>query len=168
MISAPPLPQPFNYAQAQIEAGRRQAQAQSVAQPLTQSPATCACGKVFNLSVERGADLSSQITLTITDKTTGVKSPVDLTGATFQFTAKPHQTDGSQLPDSDPSVIKIDWPETATPTQGITWLKVPAATTVDMLSSPYDQQVRMVSASGVVTPLFTGSLVVTEPVSARF
>jgi hypothetical protein len=120
------------------------------------------------LSVERGATLSSQITLSITDKTTGVKSPIDVTGNTFQFTAKPHQADGSELPDSDPSVIMIDWQETVTPTQGITWLIVPAGTTADMLGDPYDQQVRMVSASGVVTPLFTGSLVVTEPVSARF
>jgi hypothetical protein len=137
-------------------------------QAAAQTAPTCSCGKVFNLSVERGASLTSKITLTITDKTTGVKSPIDITGNTFQFTAKPHQDDGSQLPDSDPSVIKIDWQETVTPTQGITWLTVPAATTVDMLSSPYDQQVRMISSSGVVTPLFTGSLVVTEPVSARF
>jgi hypothetical protein len=142
---------------------------QAAAQAATlQSTPSCSCGKVFNLSVERGQTLSSQITLSITDKTTGVKSPIDVTGNTFQFTAKPHQADGSYLPDSDPSVIMIDWPETVTPTEGVTWLTVPAATTQNMLPDPYDQQVRMVSPSGVVTPLFTGSLVVTEPVSSRF
>jgi len=138
------------------------------ASPASAAAATCSCGKVFNLSCERGATLTSNLTLTLTDKTTGVKTPVDLTGNTFQFTAKPHQEDGSELPDSDPSVIKIDWSETATPTQGITWLTIPATTTLDMLSDPYDQQVRMVSTSGVVTPLFRGSLQITEPVSARF
>jgi len=166
MLSAPPLP---NYARQQIEAGRIQTQAaQTAATATTQQAATCSCGKVFNLTCERGATLTSKITLTITDKTTGVKSPVDVTGNMFQFTAKPHQTDGSELPDSDPSVIKIDWPETATPIQGITWLTIPATTTRDMLSTPYDQQVRMVSPGGVVTPLFRGALQVTEPVSARF
>lgn len=160
MLSAPPLPL------AQPRAAH--ASGTQSASPATTAEATCSCGKVFNLSCERGADLASKITLTITDKTTGVKTPVDLTGATFQFTAKPHQADGSQVADSDPRVIKINWPETATPTQGITWLKVPATTTLNMLSTPYDQQVRMVSPSGVVTPLFRGSLVITEPVSARF
>jgi hypothetical protein len=160
MISAPPpLPQTFS---------KSYRQAQSAAQPLAASSSTCACGKVFNLSVERGATLTSKITLSLTDQNTGVKSPVDVTGATFQFTAKPHQSDGSQLPDSDPSVILIDWAETVSPAEGVTWLTVPAATTESMLSTAYDQQCRMVSSSGVVTPLFSGSLVVTEPVSPRF
>jgi len=124
---------------------------------------SCACSKTYNLTVEQGATLSSQITLTITDKTTGVKTPVDVTGATFQFTAKldPNQSD------TDPGTIKIDWQETSTPTQGITWLTVPAATTVNMELAGYAYQVRMVSFSGVVTPLFKGTLTVTQPVSAR-
>jgi len=123
----------------------------------------CACSKTYNLTVEQGATLSSQITLSITDKTTGVKSPVDVTGANFQFTAK---LDINQ-PDSDPGTIKVDWQETSTPTQGITWLKIPATITFDMELAGYSYQVRMVSSSGVVTPLFKGTLTVTQPVSAR-
>jgi uncharacterized membrane protein YfbV (UPF0208 family) len=61
----------------------------------------------------------------------------------------------------------VDWTETSTPTQGITWLSIPAATTGAMQLTAYYYQVRMVSSSGVVTPLFNGALTVTQPVSAR-
>jgi hypothetical protein len=124
----------------------------------------CACTKSATLTEERGATLSTKLTLTVTDKTTGVKSPVDITGCHFQFTAK---VDPSYT-DDDPSTVKIDWSETNTPTQGITWLVVPAATTQAMQTIAYAMQVRMVSASGVVTPVVKGTLTITEPVSARF
>ncbi|HET9373621.1 MAG TPA: hypothetical protein VFO40_01510 [Chthoniobacterales bacterium] len=155
----------------QMPAALRQMQMAPTLQDQATTPAApvCSCGKVFNLTCERGEDLKSQITLSVTDKTTGVKSPVDLTGQKLQFTAKPHQDDGSQVPDSDPRVVKVDWQETTTPTQGKTWLQVPAAITQNMaIDPPYDQQVRMVSPSGVVSRVFRGSLVITEPVSARF
>ena len=131
------------------------------------SSQTCTCTRTAALTVERGATLSTKITLTVTDQsvTPPVTSPIDVTGAEFQFTAKT----SADVADSDPTTVKIDWYETVTPTQGYTWLKVPAATTQDMLDLSYVMQVRMVSASGVVTPLVSGSLTVTEPLaSARF
>lgn len=154
MISAPPIP------------ANLRLQPQAV-YPAASVPPTCSCGKTFNLQVQRGATLSSKITLTVTDKTTGVKSPVDLTGQTFLFTAKPHQADGTVLDDADPRTIQINWQETVTSIQGVTWLTIPSGTTSNMEDVPYDQQCWMRSSGGVVTPLFTGSLVVTEPVSAR-
>jgi hypothetical protein len=117
---------------------------------------TCA-SKTFNLQVEQGATLSSQITLTLDG------APVDITGATFEFTAKLD----TALPDSDPSVVMVDWSETSTPTQGITWMIIPAATTLNMSIAAYSYQVRMVSSSGVVTPLFNGALTLVQPVSPR-
>lgn len=128
---------------------------------------TCTCTKTAALTVQRGATLSTKITLTITDKsvTPPVTAPVDVTGSQFQFTAKPSQ----DTPDGDPSTVQIDWAETTTPQQGITWLVIPAETTQDMEDVSYVMQVRMVSSSGVVTPLVGGSLTVTEPpASARF
>jgi hypothetical protein len=128
---------------------------------------TCSCTKSVAYSCERGETFSSQITLSITDSsvTPPVTSPVDLTGSTFQFTGKT----SSDVPDSDPSTIIGDWQETATPQQGSTWLKIPAATTHDMQTVAYVIQVRMVSPSGVVTPLVAGTLTITEPpASARY
>src|SRR4029077_16779808 len=128
---------------------------------------TCTCTKTAALTVQRGATLSTKITLTITDKTVTppVTAPVDVTGCEFQFTAKPTQ----DTPDDDPSTVKIDWSETTTPQQGITWLVIPAETTQDMTDVSYVMQIRMVSSGGVVTPLVGGSLTVTEPpASARF
>jgi hypothetical protein len=69
--------------------------------------------------------------------------------------------------DSDPRTIKINWLETVTPTQGITWLTIPSGRTTNMDDVPYGQQCWMRFSGGVVMPLFTGSLVVTEPISAR-
>lgn len=128
---------------------------------------TCTCTRTAALSVQRGATLSTQLKLTVTDKTVTppAKSPVDITGTEFQFTAKPAQ----DTPDDDPLTVMVDWFETSTPQQGITWLVVSAATTQTMLAVSYVMQVRMVSSSGVVTPLVGGSLTVTEPpASARF
>jgi hypothetical protein len=117
----------------------------------------CACSRTYNLQCEQGATLSSKITLTLN----GV--PVDVTGGHFQFTAK---LDPS-LPDSDPSTIKIDWQETSTPTQGVTWLVIPADTTSTMQVAGYSYQVRLVSSGGVVTPLVKGMLTILQPISAR-
>jgi hypothetical protein len=126
---------------------------------------TCTCTKTVALTVQRGATLSTKITLTVTDKsaTPPVTSPVDITGNTFQFTAKPTpETD-----DDDPSTVKIDWQETSTPQQGFTWLVIPDDTTRTMQVIAYPMQVRMVSPSGVVTPLVQGTITITEPISAR-
>jgi hypothetical protein len=126
--------------------------------------AACSCTRSAALTVQRGATLSTKIKLTVTDDL-GVKSPVNLTGCEFQFTAKPTP----DTPDDDPLTVKIDWSETVTPLEGFTWLVVPALTTQDMLEVSYVMQVRMVSPSGVVTPIVGGSLTVTEPpASARF
>jgi hypothetical protein len=122
-------------------------------------PDACACNRVYNLAVQQGVDLNSQITIALN----GV--PVDVTGAEFQFTAKTDPT----IPDDDPSTVKVDWQETNTPTQGITWLKVPAATTQVMQPVGYVYQVRMVASTGVVTALFNGTLtILVPPASSRF
>jgi hypothetical protein len=129
---------------------------------------TCTCTQTYALTVQQGATLSTKLTLTITDTSVQINpltTPVDITGCEFQFTAK---TDPS-IPDNDPTTVMIDWTETSTPTQGITWLVIPAATTQNMLAVSYVMQIRMVSSGGVVTPLVGGSLTVTAPpASARF
>lgn len=130
-----------------------------VATPPTQTP----CPPSFNLAVEQGETLSSQITIQI-QNASGVLQPVDVTGFNFQFTAK---TDIS-LPDSDPSVVMINWQETNTPQQGITWLVIPAATTQAMQLVVYYYQIRMVSPSAVVTRVANGTLTIVQPVSSRY
>lgn len=125
----------------------------------TPTPATpCECSSLYNLQCEQGATLSSQITITLDG------AAVDVTGSTFEFTAK---TDPS-IPDNDPTTVIIDWQETNTPTLGQTWLVVPAATTQTMQLIGYSYQVRMVSSSGVVTPIVRGVLTIVQPVSSRF
>jgi hypothetical protein len=89
---------------------------------------------------------------------------VDVTGAEFQFTAKVDPT----LPDTDPSTVMVDWQETNTPTQGITWLQIDASITQTMQPVAYAYQIRMTSASGVVTPLVKGTLTIIVPISSRF
>ena len=136
--------------------------------PAPQTQSQCQCGPPgLNLCVQQGATLSSNIVLVVKD-TNGVTQPVDITGNQFEFTAK---TD-INLPDTDPSVVEIDWTEVTTPTQGSTWLVVPADVTQTMQSVPYFYQVRMVqsptSPSPIVTALFNGTLTVIQPVSTRF
>jgi len=133
-------------------------------QQSSSSAQSCTCPPTVALAVEQGATLSTKLTLTWTDPDTGVTSPVDITGATMQFTCKVDETHS----DSDPTTIKIDWTETVTPTQGITYLVVPAATTQTMQAIAYVFQIRMKSSSGVVTPLLSGTLTVTVPISSRF
>jgi len=135
--------------------------------PSSTAASTCTCTRTAALTVQRGATLLTKITLKITDNsvTPPVTAPVDITGCEFQFTAKPTQ----DTPDDDPKTVKIDWQETSTSLEGYTWLVVPAVTTQDMDDLSYVMQIRMVSSSGVVTPLVGGSLTVTEPpASARF
>jgi hypothetical protein len=127
---------------------------QSIASPPVDP---CACSRTYNLQCEQGATLSSKITLTLDGQ------PIDVTGGTFQFTAK---VDPS-LPDSDPDTITIDWQETSTPTQGITWLVIPADTTAAMDVLGYSYQVRFVSSGGVVTPIVKGTLTIVQPISSR-
>ena len=130
--------------------------------PVT-APPQCACPNYWNLAVEQGATLSSQITIQVQDAN-GVLTPVNITGYQFQFTAK---TDPN-LPDTDPSVVMINWQETNTPTQGITWLTIPAATTQTMQAVVYYYQIRMVSPSAVVTPIASGTLTIVQPISSRY
>jgi hypothetical protein len=153
MIASPPLPYSPRYSPAQ--------------QTTTPTPAdTCACTGGAALTEERGATLSCKLTITDTDVsvTPPVKVPVDITGCEMQFTAKVDQT----YADDDTSTVQIDWTETNSPTQGITWLVIPAATTQTMQAIAYVFQIRMVSSSGVVTPVIKGTLTITEPISARF
>jgi hypothetical protein len=147
---APPLPYSPRYLPAQQ----------------TVTPAdTCACTGGAALTEERGATLSCKLKLTLTDAsvTPPVQVPVDITGCEMQFTAKVDKT----VADDDPSTVQIDWTETNSPTQGITWLVIPAATTQTMQAIAYVFQIRMVSSSGVVTPVLKGTLTITEPISAR-
>lgn len=126
-------------------------------------PAQTACQSSWNLAVEQGATLSSQITIQIQDAN-GVLQPVNVTGYSFQFTAKTDPT----LPDSDPSVVMINWHETNTPTQGVTWLVIPANVTQNMQPVVYYYQIRMVSPSSVVTPVANGTLTIVQPISSRY
>jgi hypothetical protein len=119
---------------------------------------SCGCSQTYNLQCEQGATLSSQITITLN------AAPVDVTGSEFQFTAKLNPSDA----DTAPTTVMVDWQETSTPTQGITWLVIPAATTQTMQLAGYSYQVRMVSSSGVVTPIVRGVLTIVQPVSTRF
>lgn|SRR5262249_7289002 len=145
-----PLPLP-RYSQQQTQANPVPAQ-------------TCTCTKTAALAIEQGLTLSTELTLTVTDAATGLPVPVDVTGNTFQFTAKVDQT----YSDDDPSTVKIDWQETVTPTQGITHLTIPAATTASMQTIVYLMQIRMKSSSGVVSAVLKGTLTIIEPISARF
>ena len=124
----------------------------------TIAPSSCTCANTYNLQVEQGATLSSQITITLDN------APVDITGSEFQFTGKLNPSDD----DAAPTTIQIDWQETNTPTLGQTWLVIPAATTQTMQLVGYSYQVRMVSSSGVVTPIVRGILTIVQPVSSRF
>jgi hypothetical protein len=164
-LENPPVP-PYPIARQNWPLPYQQLQTQQAA-TTPPPPSPCACTQGAALTVQEGATLSTKLTLTVTDKsvTPPVTSPVDVTGNTFQFTAK---VDPSYA-DNDPTTVIVDWQETTTPTQGITWLVVPAATTQTMQTIAYVMQIRMVSASGVVTPLVAGTLTVTEPpASARF
>jgi hypothetical protein len=122
------------------------------------SPDPCACANTYSLQVEQGATLSSKITITLN------AAPVDVTGAQFQFTAKVNASDD----DEAPTTVEIDWQETNTPTQGTTWLVIPAGTTQTMQLVGYSYQIRMVSSGGVVTPIARGVLTIVQPVSSRF
>jgi hypothetical protein len=121
----------------------------------------------LNLVCEQGATLTVPFALVVTDAN-GVSQPLDITGNKFQYTAK---TDPN-LPDTDPSVVKVDWTETTNATQGKTSLVVPSNITINMKLVPYYYQVRMVSSvtspSPVVTPLFSGTQTMTQPVSTRY
>jgi hypothetical protein len=163
-LETPPVP-PYLIAKQNYPLPYQQLQTQQAATS-TPPPSSCACTQGAALTVQRGATLSTKLTLTVTDKskTHPVTTPVDVTGNTFEFTAKVNQT----YSDTDPTTVIVDWQETTTPTQGITWLVVPAATTQNMQTIAYAMQIRMKSASGVVTPLVQGTLTVTEPISARF
>src|SRR5262245_10310827 len=104
-LAAPPAPLPY----ANLKAPKQ-------TQTSSASPSeTCACVQGAALTVQRGATLSTKLKLTVTDKsvTPPVTTPVDITGCTMQFTAKVDSTHT----DSDPTTVKIDWTETATPTQ---------------------------------------------------
>ena len=142
-----------------------QGQNQPISPPSSQPPPWCApCAKPsYNLAVEQGATLSTKITITITPSG-GTPQPVDVTGYNFQFTAKTDPT----LPDTDPSVVTVDWQETNTPTEGTTWLILPASVTANMQLVAYYYQVRMVSPSGIVTPLVSGTLTICQPISPRY
>jgi hypothetical protein len=136
------------------------------AQTQTQATLSGCVPPGLNLCVEQGATLASQIKLIVTD-INGVSQPLDITGFEFAFTAK---TD-INLPDTDPTVIEVDWTETSTPTAGTTWLTVPSTVTSGMQAVPYFYQVRMIqsptSPTPIVTPLFSGTLTVIQPVSSR-
>src|SRR4029077_19697004 len=107
----------------------------SASAPTTQSSTNpCGCYKTCNLQTEQGATLSTKITLTLN------AVPVDITGATFQFTAKINPDDL----DTALTTVMVDWQETTTAQQGYTWLVVPADVTGAMQLLAYSYQVRMV------------------------
>lgn len=92
--------------------------------------------------------------------------PADLTNAFFKTTLKP----AIDLPDTDPTVIKIDWQEGSNPTSGLTSLVVPAETTQEMLPVQYYGQTRVegVPKLPAVYDLMNLIVIITQPVSSRF
>lgn len=95
----------------------------------------------------------------------GTTIPVDLTNAWLRATAKTN----INLPDTDPTVVKVDWQETTTPTYGKTWFTIPATQTVPMVVGPYNFEIRLIGAAllPAVTPIVTGVITVLQPVSSR-
>jgi hypothetical protein len=150
-----PQVSPNSYTQSQVSVRTHPQQASLSTTP---APTTCECNSLYNLQCEQGATLSSQIIITLDDQS------IDVTGSTFEFTAK---VDPSYT-DDDPTTVIIDWQEINTPTLGQTWLVIPAATTQTMQLIGYVYQIRMVSSSGVVTPIVKGVLTIVQPVSSRF
>jgi hypothetical protein len=99
--------------------------------------------------------------------TVGAQVAVNLTGATFLFTAKTSKT----LADSDPTAVKVNWNETSTPLLGQTNLVITDTTTASMIVSPtfYYYQIWATSLTGYppLTPMQEGLITVTQSVSTR-
>src|SRR5258705_11713814 len=85
-LETPPVP-PLPIAKLPYPVPYQQWQTQ---QATTTPPDPCTCIKGAALTVQRGATLSTKLTLSVTDKsvTPPIVSPIDVTGATFEFTAK--------------------------------------------------------------------------------
>jgi hypothetical protein len=99
--------------------------------------------------------------------TVGAQVAVNLTGATFLFTAKTSKT----LADSDPTAVKVNWSETSTPLLGQTNLVITDTTTAGMLVSPtfYYYQIWGSGLTGYppLFPIQEGLITVTQSVSTR-
>jgi hypothetical protein len=93
-------------------------------------------------------------------------APADLTNANFLSTLKSDLS----LPDTDPTVIKIDWTEGSNPTSGLTRYILPPETTFAMTPALWHGLIRGENVPELpsVCDLVQLTVILTEPVSARF
>lgn len=114
----------------------------------------------YTYEVAQGATLVAPFQVMVDDL------PADLTHALFKTTLKP----AVSLPDTDPTVILIDWQEGSNPTSGLTSLVVPSETTHDMLPVQYYGQTRVegIPKLPAVYDLMNWIIIVTQPISSRF
>lgn len=110
--------------------------------------------------VSQGASLDVPFLVTVNGR------PGDLTNARFKSTLKTDIT----LPDTDPTVIMIDWQEGSNPTSGLSTWSIPADTTQDMTVAKWQGLIRVENVPGLpaVYDLLGATVIVTQPVSSRF
>ena len=110
--------------------------------------------------ISQGASLEVHILVLVN----GV--PADLTEAYFLSTLKSDMS----LPDTDPTVIKIDWTEGSNPASGLTTYVLPPDRTHDMIPAIWHGLIRAGNVPQLpqICDLVGLTVIVTEPVSARF
>ena len=111
------------------------------------------------LEIAQGATLQVPFTVSVS----GV--PAALSGARFVSTLK----SSPNLPDTDPTVVTVDWTSTGNqPTGQETWV-VPAELTINMTPGNWVGLVRSVGIPGLaeVTDLFEPLLAVKKSISSR-
>ena len=91
--------------------------------------------------------------------------PADLTNVQFYSTLK----SDPDLPDTDPTVIFIDWQEGSNPASGLTKWVVPPERTQKMVVATWKGLIRAENVPGLprMSDLVNANIIVHEPVSAR-
>ena len=91
--------------------------------------------------------------------------PANLTNVQFYSTLK----SDSEIPDSDPSVIFIDWQEGSNPASGLTKWVVPPVKTQNMIVATWKALIRAANVPGLpqMSDLVNAYVIVHEPVSNR-
>jgi hypothetical protein len=115
---------------------------------------------IVTVEIAQGATLIVPFSVSIDGR------PAPLSGAGFKSTLK---TDRN-LPDDDPTVIKIDWTGVSASGPGTEVWVVPAETTQNMQPVTWSGLIRASSIPGLpyVTDLFESRVIISQPVSNRF
>jgi len=92
-------------------------------------------------------------------------APANLTNVQFYSTLK----SDPDLPDSDPTVVFIDWVEGSNPASGITKWVVPPERTQNMVVATWRGLIRAANVPGLpkMSDLVNAIIIVNEPVSSR-